>query len=145
MLEPKLLDNVVKRIRERGTVLSYFVSGNGWLWVKMGTEAQAMRACQRLDSIVVDGGRACLRCQPPIGRLAWPQPGSGWCLHCSASARIALVLSAATPPGSATATAAAALRRWQPRRLLRRRQLRHLFRRHLRRLGRRRWQPRRSS
>jgi hypothetical protein len=41
MLEPELLDNVVKRMRERGAVLNYFVSGNGWLWVKMGTEAHA--------------------------------------------------------------------------------------------------------
>ena len=62
MLEPELLDNVAKRMRERGTVLNYFVSGNGWPWVKMGTEAQATRACQRLESIVVDGGRARLHC-----------------------------------------------------------------------------------
>ena len=58
MLEPELLDNVVKRIRDRGTVLNYFVSGNGWLWVNMCTEALAARACQRLGSLVVDGGRA---------------------------------------------------------------------------------------
>ncbi|MFM7989106.1 MAG: hypothetical protein ACKPKO_58315, partial [Candidatus Fonsibacter sp.] len=98
MLEPELLNNVVKRIRGRGTVVSYFGSGNGWLWVKMGTEAQATRACQRLDSIVVDGGRARLHCQqrrPGIWPLGLAPPGSGRCLHCSASV-LALVLSAAT-------------------------------------------------
>ena len=61
-LRPDLLQNTLSRVRERAQVISYFVDGNGWLWMNVGTEAQGRRAHSRIDSIVALGGAVALRC-----------------------------------------------------------------------------------
>lgn len=73
--DSELLQNVIARVRERGSILSYFVikGGGGWLWMKMGTEAQATRAAKRLHGVKVLQKRFTLVCQQT--RLSdWP-PG----------------------------------------------------------------------
>ena len=69
--DSKLLLNVVGRVRERASILSYFVCGSGWLWVKVGTEVQAKRAYRRLDGVTVLGGAHVIRCQMTAPR-DWP-------------------------------------------------------------------------
>ena len=35
-VEGMLLDTIVKRVRERSNILSYFTTSNGWFWCKVG-------------------------------------------------------------------------------------------------------------
>ena len=51
-MQGALLHNVVDRIRERGNILSYFVTSNGWLWCKVGQggSARSFRTLLRLPS-----------------------------------------------------------------------------------------------
>ena len=58
-----LLHNIVDRVRECGSILSYFLTSGSWLWICMGTEAQASRAAKRLHGIKVMKSKFTLVCQ----------------------------------------------------------------------------------
>ncbi len=55
-----LQDNVMVRVLERGSIISYVVSGHE-LWIRMATVAQSMRVCKVLDGVVACAGTATLR------------------------------------------------------------------------------------
>ena len=73
MDEPALSVNVMKRIRERGKVIAFFVDGNGWLWCNIATEKQATRMMERLDNVLIESGSVRLTCQQ-TRMCDWP-PG----------------------------------------------------------------------
>ena len=58
-----LLDNVLDRVRERANMICWTVLNNGWLWVKVTTEAAAQRAFKRIDNQRVLGGWYLLKAQ----------------------------------------------------------------------------------
>ena len=44
---PELLDNIMRRVRERATIVNYFVR-NGWLYFRCATPPSARRAAKAL-------------------------------------------------------------------------------------------------
>ena len=70
-LTPDALTNVLKRVRERASIVNYFLDNNGWLWVRVSTEKQASRCLLRLSGIAVNHGTHTLRCQQ-TQFSAWP-------------------------------------------------------------------------